>query len=113
MKYGHMPGAHDEGIKENPEVRSKFDKSQGRGLPAPHLKHPGEVAKETGTHMPGHNENGHKMPTERSVGLGGSHTRSHYSPGEMAAPMLHGTGMGAVKNTRLTDGNVVKSSHRV
>jgi hypothetical protein len=39
--------------------------------------------------------------------------RHSYSPGEMGAPILHGTGQGHVKNTRLTDGSVVKSSRRV
>jgi hypothetical protein len=112
MTYGKMPGAHDEGIRNNPPVRSKFDKSQGKGLPAPHLKHPGEIAKDTGTRMPGHNENGHKLPAERSVGLGASHLRTHYGPGEMGSPMVHSTGQGKPKNERLTDGNVIKSSTR-
>lgn len=67
-KYGHMPGAHDEGVKENPRVQSKFDRSHGKGLPAPHLKHPGEVARETGSSHPGHTENGHKIPIERKAG---------------------------------------------
>ena len=108
-----MPGAHDEGARDNPPVRSKFDKSQGKGLPAPHLKHPGEVAKETGSRHPGHNENGHKLPTERSVGLGGSHLRHNYTPGEMGAPIITGTGQGHAKNSRLTDGDVVHHSRNV
>jgi hypothetical protein len=111
-KYGFMPGTHPE-HRDNPKVSSKFDKSQGRGLPAPHLKHPGEVAKESGSSHPGHTSNGHKLPTERSVGLGGSYLRHEYSPGEMGAPQLHGIGQGHVKNTRLTDGDVIKSSRRV
>lgn len=108
-----MSGAHDEGTRENPTVRSKFDKSQGKGLPAPHLTHPGETAKETGSKHPGHNENGHKLPTERSVGLGGSHLRHSYTPGEMGAPMIHGVGLGHAKNSRLTDGAVVHHSRNV
>jgi hypothetical protein len=110
-KYGFMPGTHRES-HENPPVRSKFDKSQGKGLPAPHLKHPGDVAKETGSRYPGHTQNGHKLPVSRGTSMG-AHLREHFSPGEMYAPMITGDGMGREKNTRLTDGNVVKSSHRV
>jgi hypothetical protein len=105
-----MPGAHQE-IRENPTVRSKFDKSHGHGLPAPHLKPPGEVAKETGSSHPGHTENGHKLPVERSHGMGAI-TRAHHSPGDMGAPLLHGQGLGAPKNTVMTDANVVHSSSR-
>jgi hypothetical protein len=111
-KYGFMPGTHEEN-RSNPPVRSKFDKSQGKGLPAPHLSSPGKTAKVTGSSHSGHTENGHKLPTERSVGLGGGHLRHNYSAAEMGAPMLHGQGMGLAKNTRLSDGNVIKSSHRV
>jgi hypothetical protein len=67
MKYGHMPGAHDEGIKENPPVRSKFDKSQGKGLPAPHMKFPGGIVKESGSpNGAGFTEHGHMLPHHRS-----------------------------------------------
>lgn len=109
-KYGFMPGTAPEN-RENPKVRSKFDKSQGRGLPAPHLSHPGATAKVTGSSHPGHTENGHKLPVERMNGVGGIGAR-HYSPGEMGAPILKGQGMGGPKNTHMTDANVVKSSIR-
>lgn len=111
-KYGFMPGTQEEN-RSNPRVSSKFDKSQGKGLPAPHLKHPGETAKETGSSYPGHNENGRKTPIERSVGLGGSPVRHAYTPGEMGAPILRGVGQGHSKNSRLTDGNVVHHSTKV
>lgn len=103
-KYGFMPGSHEEN-RSNPPVRSKFDKSQGKGLPAPHLKHPGETAKETGSTYPGHTSNGHKMPTERTHGFGG-HTRTHYGPGEMGAPIIRGSGMGESKNSKITDSHL-------
>ncbi len=112
MKYGHMVGAHDEGIRNNPTVRSKFDKSQGKGLPAPHLKHPGEVAKETGSSHPGHTENGHMLPQERNVGMSG-HKVTHHEVGSMGSNMYTGQGLGTPKNTKITDSDVVKSSTRV
>jgi hypothetical protein len=108
----HMKGAEMEAERGNPAVRSKFDKSKGRGLPAPHLKFPGEVAKDTGSSHPGHNENGHKLPVERGQGTGPITTR-HHTPGEMGAPLLHGQGLGAPKNTRMTDANVVHHSTRL
>jgi hypothetical protein len=110
-KYGVMAGTQ-EASKSNPSVRSKFDKSHGKGLPAPHLKHPGETAKPTGTKMPGHTENGHKLPVERGLSKG-SHLHHGYTPGEMGAPIITGTGQGHPKNSKLTDGDVVKSSKRV
>lgn len=57
-----MKGAETEPVRNNPPVRSKFDKSHGHGLPAPHLSHPGEVAKETGSKHAGFTENGHMLP---------------------------------------------------
>ena len=51
-------------MSTNPPVHSKFDRSRGFGLKAPHLKHPGEVAPVTGTHVPGHTEGGAKLPRE-------------------------------------------------
>ena len=65
-KYGFMPGTHEE-HRDNPPVRSKFDKSQGKGLPAPHLKFPGGVVKESGSKHSGFNENGHMLPTHRTA----------------------------------------------
>lgn len=58
----HMRGAETETVRDNPTVHSKFDRSQGKGLKAPHLSHPGEVAPLTGTHVKGHTPNGHMLP---------------------------------------------------
>lgn len=88
-EYGRMPGAHDEGVRDNPPVKSKFDKSQGRGLPAPHLKHPGEVAKETGSKHPGFNENGHLLPKEGAMAFGGVKTH-HHEPSRLGTNMADG-----------------------
>jgi len=57
-----MKGAEDEGVRDNPAVHSKFDRSHGKGLKAPHLSHPGQVAPVTGTKVAGHTVNGHKLP---------------------------------------------------
>jgi hypothetical protein len=66
-KYGFMPGTHEEN-RENPPVRSKFDKSQGRGLPAPHMKFPGGIVKESGSaNGPGFTEHGHMLPHHRDA----------------------------------------------
>lgn len=59
----HMRGAEVETVRDNPRVQSKFDKSRGKGLPAPHLSHPGAVAKDTGSKHAGYTENGHMLPT--------------------------------------------------
>jgi hypothetical protein len=87
-KYGFMPGTHME-HNENPPVRSKFDKSRGKGLPAPHIGHPGATAPLTGTTIPGHNENGHKLPTERGNSHGGIKTH-HHEPGRLGSNMAEG-----------------------
>jgi hypothetical protein len=107
-----MFGAHDEGVKDNPPVRSKFDKSHGKGLPAPHLKHPGQVAPDTGTRVPGHTENGHQLPIHRSLPMGG-HQVTRHEVSSMGTNMYSGQGLGTAKNTKVTDSQVVKSSHRV
>ncbi len=62
-----LPGAHDEGVKDNRAVNSKFDKSHGHGLKAPHLRHPGEVAKDTGSGHAGFSENGHMLPKHNKL----------------------------------------------
>lgn len=59
-----VKGAGDSQMRENPVVHSKFDRSRGMGLKAPHLSHPGEVAKPTGSKHDGFNENGHMYPHE-------------------------------------------------
>lgn len=62
-KESGMRGAGNEGEnRANPPVRSKFDRSHGMGLKAPHLSHPGEVAPETGTKVRGFTEHGHMLP---------------------------------------------------
>jgi|SRR5580700_2667368 hypothetical protein len=66
-KYGFMPGTHEEN-RENPPVRSKFDKSQGRGLPAPHLGFPGKTVKVSGSpNGAGFTEHGHMLPHHRDA----------------------------------------------
>lgn len=90
MSDSHMHGAENEGVRDNPKVRSKFDKSQGRGLPAPHLKHPGEVAKESGTKQPGFTENGHMEPKERQGHGVGSIATHHHEPGKLGSNMAMG-----------------------
>jgi len=108
-----MPGAENDS-HANPQVRSKFDKSQGRGLPAPHLSHPGEVAKETGYHHPGHNENGHKLPHEVSMQVGdsGKHQVTWHAPGGLGTGMADGKGYAKEPNIAATD-HVVGKSHSV
>lgn len=64
-KYGFMPGTNEEN-KSNPPVRSKFDKSQGKGLKAPHLSFPGGTAKVTGSSHAGFTENGNMLPKSSS-----------------------------------------------
>lgn len=66
----NMKGASVEPQRSNPTVHSKFDRSHGKGLKAPHLSHPGETAPITGTKVAGHTENGHKLP--KHVKYGGS-----------------------------------------
>jgi hypothetical protein len=67
-------GAGDSGSGNNPPVRSKFDRSRGKGLKAPHLSHPGEVAKESGSGHAGFMDSGHMMPKDVTPRLGtGSH----------------------------------------
>lgn len=39
-----VKGAGDTDSGSNPAVQSKFDRSHGRGLKAPHLSYPGQVA---------------------------------------------------------------------
>lgn len=46
MTYKTMRGAEEE-IRSNPPVRSKFDKSHGHGLKAPHLSFPGQTCPTT------------------------------------------------------------------
>jgi hypothetical protein len=72
-------------VGSNPAVHSKFDRSQGKGLRPPHLSHPGETAPLTGTHVAGHNENGHKEPVKHSHGYGAP-VQTHHEPhaGRMA-----------------------------
>lgn len=65
-----MKGAEDEGVRDNPAVHSKFDRSRGKGIPAPHISHPGGTAPITGTKVAGHTEHGAKLP--KHVKYGGS-----------------------------------------
>jgi hypothetical protein len=88
-KSGFLAGTEQE-RGSNPVVRSKFDKSHGKGLPAPHLKHPGEVAKESGSKYPGHTENGHKLPVERGTNFSGGITTHHHEPGKLGSMMAEG-----------------------
>lgn len=104
-----MPGAHNEGIRDNPAVKSKFDKSQGYGLPAPHLSHPGAVAKETGSSHSGYNANGHMVPKE--VGETSSYRTEHHEPSKLGSGMAEGRGYAREPNMGQTDR--VKPSHTV
>lgn len=76
-------------VGSNPTVHSKFDRSQGKGLKAPRLSHPGETAPVTGTHMPGHNPNGHKEPVHTSHGYGPPKV-THHTPAQAHGKMERG-----------------------
>lgn len=54
----------------SPPIRSKFDRSHGKGLKAPHMSHPGGTAPVTGTTVAGHTENGAKYPSKGNGKLG-------------------------------------------
>ncbi len=111
MKSDFMRGTTDESHGENPTVRSKFDKSQGKGLPAPHLTHPGEVAKETGSKHTGFNENGHMMPKDVSMAVGddGKHQVTLHTPDNLGTGMAEGRGYAKEPNVAATDHIVAKS----
>lgn len=104
MTYKPMPGA-EEDQRSNPAVRSKFDKSQGKGLPAPHLSHPGQTVAVTGTHHPGHNENGHKIPVEVTGRHGGDemHKVTHHHPSTLGSGMAEGRGYAREPNIAQSD----------
>lgn len=57
-----VKGAGDTQTGSNPGVSSKFDKSQGKGLKAPHQSFPGQTAGITGSTKAGFNENGRMNP---------------------------------------------------
>jgi hypothetical protein len=86
--------------RNNPAVQSKFDRSHGKGLKPPHLSHPGAVAPVTGTKVAGHNENGHKMPKEASVGYG-EPQKTHHEP--HAGRMAEGTRTGHTPKSSFYD----------
>jgi hypothetical protein len=56
-------------MAENMKTRSKFDRSHGKGLKAPHMGFKGATAPITGTVVPGHNDGGHMIPMEQKVKL--------------------------------------------
>lgn len=49
--------------ESNPKVTSKFDRDHGKPRHPTPVSHPGAVAPQTGTTVPGHNENGHAYPS--------------------------------------------------
>jgi hypothetical protein len=109
MTYRPMRGA-EEDQRENPPVQSKFDKSQGKGLPAPHLTHPGAVAKETGSKHPGFNENGHMLAREVGGPVGDStiHRVTQHSPASLGSGMAEGRRSYGEPNIAATDHVVAK-----
>jgi hypothetical protein len=102
MLKSNMRGAEDEPQRSNPAVQSKFDRSHGMGLKAPHLSHPGEVAPMTGTKVAGHNEGGHKMPVDVTPKMGG-HKVSHHAPEHLGSNMADGERMAKTPNAMMTD----------
>lgn len=87
-----MPGASNEPVRENPTVRSKFDKSQGRGLPAPHLTFPGQVAPVT-------NDGAARVRMEpKDVTSRGSYRSEHISPSNLGTAMAEGRRMANAPN---------------
>ena len=46
-----MKGAENEPVRNNPTVRSKFDKSHGKGLKAPHMSFPGGIVNGNGKNI--------------------------------------------------------------
>lgn len=78
-----MPGAQEDAIRDNPPVRSKFDKSHGRGLPAPHMSSPGPV-------MPTTNPAPRVYSEPKSVGSSGSIKSQHIPPSQLGCGMAEG-----------------------
>lgn len=83
-----VKGSGDTTMGNNPAVRSKFDKSHGKGLPAPHLSFPGQTAPVTGTKVGGFNPNGRMVPKE--VTKTGTLSLNHRSPAELGTQMANG-----------------------
>jgi hypothetical protein len=81
MLKSNMRGAEDEPIRANPAVKSKAS-FHGKGRPAPHLSHPGATAPVTGTHVAGHNENGHKLPVDVTPAKGAHHVTHNPTGGK-------------------------------
>lgn len=83
MADSRMRGAEVETIRDNPPVRSKFDKSHGKGLPAPHLSSPGAV-------MPTTNPAARVFAEPKSVGSTGSIRTEHIPPSQLGTGMADG-----------------------
>ena len=98
-----MPGATDEPVRENPTVRSKFDKSHGKGLPAPHLSSPGPTM---GTTNPGPRV----FQAPKNVGSTGNIKTQHIPPSELGSGMAEGRHYAQAPNFAQTQGQ--NRSHR-
>lgn len=83
MAESDMRGAQNEPVRDNPPVRSKFDKSHGHGLKAPHMAAKGPVVSTTTS-----------APTVRSepkqVGTKGSIRSEHIDPSQLGTGMAEG-----------------------
>ena len=98
-----VKGAGDTHMASNPAVHSKFDRSHGRGIPAPHVGHPGGTLSITGTKIPGHNENGRLEPRSVDPGVG-PHKVTHHPPQTLGSNLADGErGITGSKNSHYTD----------
>lgn len=66
-------------MAENPKVASKFDRSGGKGIKAPHISTPGGAAHPSGSALTARGD-GHVMPRQGDIQHGGAKT-THYPPG--------------------------------
>jgi len=78
-----MKGAEDEPIRDNPTVHSKFNRSHGKGVSAPHMSSPGPV-------MPTTSPGPRVYSQPKNVGSSGSMKTQHIPPSQLGDGMANG-----------------------